>query len=97
MDGGDSWEEVSRKPGLPTGVLGKIGVAISPVQAGRVWAIIEAEDGAVFRSDDYGETWIRLSEQSLLRTRPWYYMHITADTQDPETVYVQELQLLEVD
>jgi len=89
MDSGDSWEEVSRKPGLPQGVLGKIGVAISPAQAGRVWAVIEAHDGAVFRSDDYGETWIRLSEQSLLRTRPWYYMHITADTQDPDTVYVQ--------
>ncbi len=89
MDGGDSWEEVSRKPGLPQGVMGKIGVAISPAQAGRVWAVIEAHDGAVFRSDDYGETWIRLSEQSLLRTRPWYYMHITADTQDPDTVYVQ--------
>ncbi|MCY4020245.1 MAG: glycosyl hydrolase [Chloroflexi bacterium] len=89
MDGGDNWEEVSRKPGLPQGVLGKIGVAISPAQTGRVWAVIEAHDGAVFRSDDYGETWMRLSEQSLLRTRPWYYMHITADTQDPDTVYVQ--------
>ncbi len=93
MDGGDSWQEVSRKPGLPKGILGKIGVAISPARAGRVWAVIEAKDGAVFRSDDYGESWIRLSEQSLLRTRPWYYMHITADTQDPETVYVQNYSL----
>ena len=49
MDGGDSWQEITRKPGLPSGLLGKIGVAISPVQAGRVWAVIEAEDGAVFR------------------------------------------------
>ena len=92
-DGGDSWEEISRKPGLPAGVLGKIGVAVSPAQAGRVWAVIEAEDGAVFRSDDYGESWIRLSEQSLLRTRPWYYMHITADTVDPDTVYVQNYSM----
>jgi len=72
MDGGESWQEISRRPGLPTGLLGKIGVAASPAKAGRVWSVIEAEDGAVFRSDDYGETWIRLSEQSLLRTRPWY-------------------------
>ena len=93
MDGGDSWEEVSRKPGLPKGILGKIGVAISPAQAGRVWAVIEAKDGAVFRSDDYGESWIRLSEQSLLRTRPWYYMHITADTQDPDSVWIQNYSL----
>ena len=62
-------------------------------QAGRVWACIEAEDGAVFRSDDYGESWIRLSEQSLLRTRPWYYMHVTADTQDADTVYIQNYDL----
>ncbi len=88
-DGGDNWEEITRKPGLPTGLLGKIGVAASPAQPGRVWALIEAEDGAVFRSDDGGDSWIRLSEQALLRTRPWYYMHITADTQDPDTVYVQ--------
>ena len=93
FDGGDSWQDITRNPGLPTGILGKIGVAVSPAQAGRVWACIEAEDGAVFRSDDYGETWIRLSEQSLLRTRPWYYMHVTADTQDPDTVYIQNYSL----
>ncbi len=93
LDGGDSWQEITRNAGLPTGLLGKIGVAASPAQAGRVWACIEAEDGAVFRSDDYGETWIRLSEESLLRTRPWYYMHVTADTQDPDTVYIQNYSL----
>lgn len=93
MDGGDSWQDITRNKGLPTGMLGKIGVAVSPAQAGRVWACIEAEDGAVFRSDDYGETWIRLSEESLLRTRPWYYMHVTADTQDPDTVYIQNYSM----
>ena len=92
-DGGDTWEEITRKPGLPTGLLGKMGIVASPARAGRVWAIIEAEDGAVFRSDDGGDTWIRLSEQALLRTRPWYYMHITADPQDENTVYVQNYSL----
>ena len=89
MDGGDSWQDITRNAGLPSGLLGKIGVAVSPAQSGRVWAVVEAEDGAVFRSDDYGESWTRGSEQSLLRTRPWYYMHITADTQEADTVYVQ--------
>ena len=88
-DGGDSWEEITRKPGLPTGMLGKIGVAASPVKPGRVWTVVEAEDGAVFRSDDWGDHWTRLSEEPLLRTRPWYYMHITADTTDADMVYVQ--------
>jgi len=93
FDGGDNWEEITRNRGLPQGMLGKIGVVASPAKPGRVWALIEAEDGAIFRSDDYGENWTRLSEQSLLRTRPWYYMHITADPQDADTVYVQNYSL----
>jgi len=87
-DGGDTWTELTRKPGLPTGVLGKIGIAVSPARVDRVWAIVEAEDGAVFRSDDGGETWQRLCEESSLRHRAWYYQHIYADPQDPETVWV---------
>ena len=89
FDAGDTWQEITRNHGLPQGMLGKIGIVASPARSGRVWALVEAEDGAVFRSDDFGETWTRLSEQALLRTRPWYYMHITADPQDADTVYVQ--------
>lgn len=91
-DGGDTWTEITRKPGLPTGLLGKIGITASPAQAGRVWAIIEAEDGAVFRSDDGGEHWQRLCEDGRLRARPWYYQHIVADPQDAETLWVLNLQ-----
>jgi photosystem II stability/assembly factor-like uncharacterized protein len=87
-DGGDTWTEVTRNEGLPKGTLGKIGVAVSPARAGRVWALVESEDGALFRSDDGGETWKRLSEQEGLRWRAWYYMHIYADPQDPDTVWV---------
>ncbi len=87
-DGGDTWTEITRKPGLPTGPVGKIGVTVSGARADRVWAIIEAEDGAVFRSDDGGETWQRLCEERELRKRPWYYQHIHADPQDLETVWV---------
>ena len=80
-------------PGCRRGCSGKIGVAVSPATAGRVWALVEAEDGALFRSDDGGETWERGSARSRgLRTRPWYYMHVTADPQDADTVYVAELQ-----
>lgn len=91
LDGGDTWEDVTRNPGLPKGVLGKIGVAASPAKAGRVWAIVEAEDGAMFRSDDYGKTWERLSEDVQLRRRPWYYMHVYADPQDEDTVWILNL------
>jgi photosystem II stability/assembly factor-like uncharacterized protein len=87
-DGGDSWTEISRNKGLPKGVLGKIGVCASGAQPDRVFAIVEAEDGAVFRSDDGGETWERLSDDRNLRARAWYYHHIIADPRDPETVWV---------
>src|SRR5512140_1223048 len=87
-DGGDTWTEITRAKGLPKGVLGKIGISASAARAGRVYAIVEAEDGAVFRSDDYGETWTRGSEDRNLRQRAWYYQHIHADPKDPETVWV---------
>ncbi|HVX30897.1 MAG TPA: glycosyl hydrolase [Nitrolancea sp.] len=91
LDGGDTWEDITRNPGLPTGVLGKIGVAASGAKPGRVWALIEAEDGALFRSDDYGATWSRINEEGDLRRRPWYYMHIFADPQDENEVWILNL------
>jgi photosystem II stability/assembly factor-like uncharacterized protein len=87
-DGGDTWNEISRNPGLPTGMQGKIGVAVSPAKPSRVWAIIEAKDGGVFRSDDGGQTWSRVNEERRLRQRAFYYSRIYADPKDAETVYV---------
>ena len=91
-DGGDTWEEITRNPGLPKGVLGKIGVAISPAKSGRIWALVEAEDGALFRSDDGGDTWQMVSDNGDLRRRAWYYMHIFADPSDADTVWILNLQ-----
>ncbi|TMF73451.1 MAG: glycosyl hydrolase [Chloroflexi bacterium] len=87
-DGGDTWIEISRNKGLPKGLLGKIGVSASAAKSGRVYAIVEAEEGAVFRSDNFGETWERASEDRNLRQRAWYYHHIYAHPTDPETVWV---------
>jgi photosystem II stability/assembly factor-like uncharacterized protein len=85
VDGGDSWEELTE--GLPE-EPGKIGVAVSPARPQRVWAIVEAEEGGVFRSDDGGEEWKRVNEERVLRARAWYYTHIFADPQDPNSVWV---------
>jgi photosystem II stability/assembly factor-like uncharacterized protein len=92
-DGGDQWTEISHYPGLPKGTLGKMGVAASPAQAGRVWVLVEAEDGGLFRSDDGGATWDRINEDAELRQRPWYYMHIFADGQDADTVWVLNMEV----
>ncbi len=87
-DGGDTWEDITRNEGLPKGVIGISGVTISPVNPNRVWAIIEAKDGGVFRSDDGGKTWRKLNEERKLRQRAWYYTRIYADTQNEDFVYV---------
>ncbi|HEY2018468.1 MAG TPA: glycosyl hydrolase [Bryobacteraceae bacterium] len=86
-DGGDTWTDISRAPGMPKGVLGRIGVTVSPANPERVWAIVEAADGGVFRSDNAGRNWTRVNEQSILRQRAWYYSHIFADPKSPDTLY----------
>ncbi|WP_421799128.1 WD40/YVTN/BNR-like repeat-containing protein [Haliscomenobacter sp.] len=90
-DGGDTWTNLMSKKGLPKGPHGIIGVAVSPVNAERVWAIIEAAEGGVFRSDDGGNTWAKTNEDRNLRQRAWYYTRITADTKDENVVYVMNV------
>jgi photosystem II stability/assembly factor-like uncharacterized protein len=88
-DGGATWTEISRNPGLPpTGLLGKIGIAVSPAKPSRVWALIEHEPGGgVYRSDDAGATWTFLSGNRNLRQRAWYYTTLYADPADTNVVY----------
>jgi photosystem II stability/assembly factor-like uncharacterized protein len=59
-DGGEHWTNISRNTGLPAGILGKMGVAVSPVDPNVVYAIIEAKEGGVYRSADAGKTWQHL-------------------------------------
>ena len=87
-DGGDTWEEVTGKDnGLPRGTLGIIGVTVSPANPDRVWAIVEAQDGGVFRSDDGGETWTKINDERKLRQRAWYYSRIYADPKNEDRLY----------
>ena len=90
-DGGDSWLNLSEKEGFPQGLKGIIGVAVSPMNSNRVWAIIEAEDGGVFRSEDGGDTWLKINDDRALRQRAWYYTRITADTQNEDKVWVMNV------
>ena len=91
-DGGENWTKLGG--GLPGGIVGKVGVSVSPADPDRLWAIIEAEpDGGVYRSDDAGETWTRTNSDNNLRQRAWYYTHVQADPADPNTVYALNTRL----
>jgi photosystem II stability/assembly factor-like uncharacterized protein len=88
VDGGTTWTELTRNPGLPAGIWGKVGVAVSPADGKRVFAIVENEKGGVFVSDDGGATWMLATSERRLRQRAFYYSRIYADSKDRNTVYV---------
>ncbi|MDX2191745.1 MAG: glycosyl hydrolase [Gemmatimonadales bacterium] len=90
-DGGETWKELSRNPGLPKGLLGNIGITVSPAKPKRLWALIEADSGGVFRSDDGGDTWTRVNDERKLRQRAWYYSKIYADPKDTNIVYASNV------
>lgn len=92
VDGGEHWTELTRNPGMPAGIDGKIGVSVSPVDGNRVYAIVENRDGGVFVSDDAGATWRRTNDSRDLRQRAFYYTRITADPKIKDRVYVTNVQ-----
>ncbi len=87
-DGGDTWTEITRNSGLPQGIIGKIGVAVSGTDSKRIYAIVEAEDGGIYQSNDAGSTWTRISEDRRVRQRAFYYSRIYADPKAKDTMYV---------
>jgi photosystem II stability/assembly factor-like uncharacterized protein len=93
-DGGDTWTELSKNSGLPPYPWGRIGITVSPVNPRRVWTIIEAKEGGIFRSDDAGATWKLANNSDDVRDRPFYYSRIFADPKDENTLIELTTQFL---
>src|SRR5262249_53538239 len=87
-DGGETWTEITRAPGLPTGLDGKIGVAVCRANSNRVYAVIENEHGGLFRSDDAGATWTLVNNNRDIRQRAFYFTHVFAGPASADEVYV---------
>ena len=104
-DGGDTWVSLkhppkkddvdpTKKSGLPEGIWGKVGVAVAPSDSNRVYAIIEAEKGGLFRSDDGGENWSLATDDRIIRQRAWYYSTMTVHPTNADVVYAPQVPLL---
>ncbi|MEO0973302.1 MAG: glycosyl hydrolase, partial [Pseudomonadota bacterium] len=90
-DSGETWAKLTELANMPDRPVGIIGVTVSPANPDRVWALIEAEDGGVFRSDDAGKSWKKVNSDRALRSRAWYYTRIIADSQNENRVYVMNV------
>jgi photosystem II stability/assembly factor-like uncharacterized protein len=86
-DNGVTWKHLEGN-GLPDGILGKIGIAVSGADPNRIYAIIEAKEGGLYRSDDAGQHWSRINEDGRFRQRAWYFSNVYADPKSADTVYL---------
>jgi photosystem II stability/assembly factor-like uncharacterized protein len=87
VDGGLTWKQLQGN-GMPEGILGRIGIAVSGADSNRVYALIEAKEGGLFRSNDAGSSWTRVNDDERYRQRAWYFTHVFADPKQVDTVYV---------
>jgi photosystem II stability/assembly factor-like uncharacterized protein len=84
-DGGTTWNKIHN--GLPDGTLGRIALAISPVKPFYLYAVVESKKSALYRSSSQGSSWEKMSDQTMMGDRPFYYSLIVPDPKDPELVY----------
>jgi photosystem II stability/assembly factor-like uncharacterized protein len=91
-DGGAHWTNISHRPGLPTGIFGKVGIAVAPSKPSVVYALIQADykgqAGGLFRSDNAGQSWTLINNSMNITQRAFYYMNVYVDPKDPNTIYL---------
>jgi len=94
-NGGDTWEEITHKPGMPRAkVRERIGLTLTEAKKGRVYALISSDAGkGLYRTDDGGDNWKFMTDDVRLFARAYYYMHITADPSIADRVYVSAEEL----
>ncbi len=91
-DGGATWTNISHRPGLPTGIFGRVGIALAPSNPKVVYALIQGQykdqAGGLFKSDDAGQTWSLVNNSMDITQRAFYYSNVFVDPKDANTIYV---------
>jgi len=96
-DGGATWAELDEKsaPGLPPKPWGRIAVTVAPSNPKVVYALIESNRSALFRSDDGGKTWQERDRSQMMVWRPFYFASLTIDPKDENKIYKTDLKLIQ--
>ncbi|MDE2460902.1 MAG: glycosyl hydrolase [Gammaproteobacteria bacterium] len=96
-DGGATWTNLTHNPGLPTGIFGKVGIAVAPSNPGIVYALIQAnyrgQAGGLFRSDNGGQSWTLINNSMRITQRAFYYSQVYVDPKDPNTIYLPNVEV----
>ncbi len=92
-DGGETWTDITRNPGMPAGMVGRIGVANTKADSNRVYALVENDNGGLFVSDDAGASWKLINSSRAVRQRAFYYTHVFGDPSNKDVVYMQNTSL----
>jgi len=95
-DGGDTWKRL-QGAGLPEGIWGRVGVRVAASEPNRIYVLIEAEEGGLFRSDDGGTKWTRINPSRGLQQRAWYYTTLTIDPQNEDVVWFPQVGMLKTE
>jgi photosystem II stability/assembly factor-like uncharacterized protein len=93
-NGGNDWTELGEDEGLPAKPWGKVGVSVAPSDGSRIYALIEAKDGGLFRSDDGGKLFERINGSRVLRQRAWYYSTMRVDPSNADVIWFPQVGLV---
>lgn len=87
-DGGKNWKKLGEKNGLPKGELGRMGIAIAPSDPNIIYALVESDKNALFKSFNGGEKWEKVTDdEDIANNRPFYFFDLAVDPQNENRVY----------
>ncbi len=94
VDGGENWQKLTDKNGLPKGDLGRIGIAFATNKPNVVYALVEAKRSVLLSSHDGGFNWQVVNDQENVDNRPFYYSHIAVNPVNENILYMLHGQMM---